>query len=551
VDRQGTSFTDSTELPLTIVIISDAENAMAVNPYDEIPYSNIPHPDSHPDHLATLGHLFGLSPAPVTRCRVLELGCAGGGNLIPMAFHLPGSEFLGVELSGRQVEIASKTIRDLHLPNVRVRQADILEIDRSWGYFDYIVCHGVYSWVPDEVRERILNISSANLAPQGIAYISYNTYPGWHMREMLRDMMLFHADPFPDPAKRIEQARAMMDFLGHSTASSRTHSYDSLLKEGLAQIEHCADYYLYHEYLEEVNTPVYFHQFAERVQQHGLQYLADAELSTMFSISFPAETAETLDRLSQDLIRTEQYMDFVRNRMFRKTLLCHDDLTLKRSLSAADLTGLLVASPASPTEEPVNLRPGTSQTFRWPQGPSLATNHPLTKAALLVLSRQWPRAINLETLVAEALTLLGDHQFLAETDLQLGLNVLGDHLLQGLLRGYLELHTWQADFTTDVSDRPKISELAWYLLAQRQPLVSPRHRLVELDHPTELLCLALDGTRNREALLGYLMELVTKGDLVVRLDGDPLTDPDQIRDTLADGLEHSLDRVARAALLVA
>jgi len=551
VDRQGTSFTDSTELPLTIVIISDAENAMAVNPYDEIPYSNIPHPDSHPDHLATLGHLFGLSPAPVTRCRVLELGCAGGGNLIPMAFHLPGSEFLGVELSGRQVEIASKTIRDLHLPNVRVRQADILEIDRSWGYFDYIVCHGVYSWVPDEVRERILNISSANLAPQGIAYISYNTYPGWHMREMLRDMMLFHADPFPDPAKRIEQARAMMDFLGHSTASSRTHSYDSLLKEGLAQIEHCADYYLYHEYLEEVNTPVYFHQFAERVQQHGLQYLADAELSTMFSISFPAETAETLDRLSQDLIRTEQYMDFVRNRMFRKTLLCHDDLTLKRSLSAADLTGLLVASPASPTEEPVNLRPGTSQTFRWPQGPSLATNHPLTKAALLVLSRQWPRAINLETLVAEALTLLGDHQFLAETDLQLGLNVLGDHLLQGLLRGYLELHTWQADFTTDVSDRPKISELAWYLLAQRQPLVSPRHRLVELDHPTELLCLALDGTRNREALLGYLMELVTKGDLVVRLDGEPLTDPDQIRDTLADGLEHSLDRVARTALLVA
>lgn len=524
---------------------------MAVNPYDEIPYSNIPHPDSHPDHLATLGHLFGLSPAPVTRCRVLELGCAGGGNLIPMAFHLPGSEFLGVELSGRQVEIASKTIRDLHLPNVRVRQADILEIDRSWGYFDYIVCHGVYSWVPDEVRERILNISSANLAPQGIAYISYNTYPGWHMREMLRDMMLFHADPFPDPAKRIEQARAMMDFLGHSTASSRTHSYDSLLKEGLAQIEHCADYYLYHEYLEEVNTPVYFHQFAERVQQHGLQYLADAELSTMFSSSFPAETAETLDRLSQDLIRTEQYMDFVRNRMFRKTLLCHDDLALQRSLSAADLTGLLVASPASPTEEPVNLRPGTSQTFRWPQGPSLATNHPLTKAALLVLSRQWPRAINLETLVAEALTLLGDHQVLAETDLQLGLNVLGDHLLQGLLRGFLELHTWQADFTTDVSDRPKISELAWYLLAQRQPLVSPRHRLVELDHPTELLCLALDGTRNREALLGYLMELVMKGDLVVRLDGDPLTDPDQIRDTLADGLEHSLDRVARAALLVA
>ena len=524
---------------------------MAVNPYDEIPYSNIPHPDSHPDHLATLGRLFGLSPAPVTHCRVLELGCAGGGNLIPMAFHLPGSEFLGVELSGRQVEMAGKAIGDLNLSNVRVVQANILEVDRSWGKFDYIVAHGVYSWVPDEVQKQVLRISSTNLAPQGIAYISYNTYPGWHMREMLRDMMRFHADPFPGPAKRIEQARAMMDFLGHSAAASRTHSYDSLLKEGLAQIEHCADYYLYHEYLEPVNAPVYFHQFVERAQQHGLQYLADAELSAMFSSSFPAETAETLDQLSQDLIRTEQYMDFVRNRMFRQTLLCHDDLTLKRSLSAADLTGLLVASAASPTEEPVNLRPGASQTFRRPQGPSLTTNHPLTKAALMVLSRHWPRAMGLETLVAEALTLLGEHQFLAETDLQLSLEAFGDHLLQGLLRGYLELHTWQADFTTSVSERPKISELAGYLLAQRQPVVSPRHRLIELDDPTKLLCLALNGTRNREAILARMLELVTKGDFVVRLDGDPLTDPNQIRDTLADGLEHSLGRVARSALLVA
>ena len=543
-------FTNCADLALNIVMISRTENGMATNPYDEIPYSIMPHPQSHPDHLATLGRLFGLSPTPIAHCRVLELGCAGGGNLVPMAFHLPDSEFLGVELSERQVKMAQKAVRDLKLRNIKIVHADLLEVDRSWGDFDYIICHGVYSWVPAEVQDRILRISSTNLAPQGIAYISYNTYPGWHMKEMFRDMMRFHANPFPNPAKRIEQARALMDFMGHSAASNRRPSYDLLLKEGLAQIEAHSDSYLFHEYLAPVNAPVYFHQFAERAQQHGLQYLAETEFATMFSSSFPAETAETLDRLSQDLIHTEQYMDFVRNRMFRRTLLCHDNLTLKRILAPEDLTGLLVASAASPTGNPANLLPGEPQAFRTPQGASIVTDHPLTKAGLLVLNRQWPRAMDLDTLVEEALTLLGEHQQPAETDIQRHRRVLAEHLLQCFARGGLELHTWQADFTTEVNERPKISELAGYLLAQRQPVVSQRHRLIELDHPTELLCLALNGTRGREAILTYLLDLVAEGTLMVRLDGEPLTKSDEVRDTLADGLEHSLARVARAALLV-
>jgi methyltransferase-like protein/SAM-dependent methyltransferase len=523
---------------------------MAANAYDEIPYSSQPHPQSHPDHLATLGRLFGLSPAPISPCRVLELGCAGGGNLIPMAFHLPESEFLGVELSGRQVEMAQQAIRDLNLRNVKIVHADLLEVDRSWGEFDYIISHGVYSWVPDEVQDRILTISSHNLAPQGIAYISYNTYPGWHMREMIRHMMLFHANHFPDPDQRIQQARALMDFLGRSVPTD-SGPYGLLLQKELAQIRDREDYYIFHEYLERVNAPIYFHQFAERAQQHGLQYLADAEFATMLPSSFPKETAETLERISQDMIHTEQYMDFVRNRMFRRTLLCHEDLTLKRNLSPEDLTGLLVASAARPVNKPANLLPGQPQAFRTPQGASIVTDHPLTKAGLLVLSRQWPRAMDLDGLAQQALALLVEHQTPGEPDFQQDRKVLSEYLLRCYAAGGLEFHTWQADFVTEVSERPRIGNLATYLLVQGQPVVNPRHRVVELDHPTKRLCLALDGTRDRQAIVTHLVELAVEGTLVVRLDGDPLTNPDEIRDTLAGGLEHSLANVARAALLVA
>ncbi|MGV8073237.1 MAG: methyltransferase regulatory domain-containing protein [Syntrophobacteraceae bacterium] len=308
---------------------------MAANTYDEIPYSIQPYPQTHPDHLATLGRLFGLSPTPISHCRVLELGCAGGGNLIPMAYQLPESEFLGVDLSGRQVEMAQTAIRDLNLRNVKIAQADLLEVDGSWGDFDYIICHGVYSWVPDEVRDCILKISSENLSPQGIAYISYNTYPGWRLREMIRDMMPFHANQFTDPGQRIEQAKAFMDFPGLAIPADGSPR-GLLVCEELNELRSHEDSYLFHEYLGKVNVPVYFNQFVERAGQHGFQCLAEAEFSAMFMNRFPKETAETLERISQDLIRTEQYMDFIRNRRFRQTLLCHECHTLKRNLVAED-----------------------------------------------------------------------------------------------------------------------------------------------------------------------------------------------------------------------
>jgi methyltransferase-like protein len=528
---------------------SEMSNVTDPNAYDEVPYSHQPYPQSHPDRLATLGRLFGLSPSPITHCRVLELGCATGGNLIPMAFHLPNSEFIGVELAPRQAERAQKAVEDLNLNNVRVVNASIMDVDRSWGTFDYIISHGVYSWVPDEVRDMLLTVSSRNLAPQGITYVSYNTYPGWHLRGMVRDMMLFHANQFADPQQSIAQARALVDFLGRSVAKDRFHGL--LIQEELNHLRECSDSYVYHDYLEKVNAPVYFHQFAAMAGKHGLQYLAEAEFNTMFAGGFSKETAETLEQISQDLIHTEQYMDFVRNRFFRQTLLCHGELTPKRDLGPECLTGLLVASAARPEPEPVKLLPGEQQSFRTPKGVSILTDHSLTKAGLLVLSRKWPRAMDLDALCREALSLLPSSSSLTENEFQRHRRVFLEYLLKCYAAGSLEVRSWQADFLTEVSERPKVSALAQYLVAHGLPVVNQRHHVVHLDPPTQRLCLFLDGTRDRTELLLHFTELVAEGALTVRLDGDPLTNPHQIRDVMADGLERALANLARAALLVA
>src|SRR5262249_40891875 len=165
--------------------------APASNSYDAVPYNSYPFPRTHPGHLAAVASLFGMKPAPIGRCRVLELGCAGGVNLIPMALTLPASRFIGVDLSARQIADGQKLAAELALDNLHLRHLNILDVDQSLGQFDYIVCHGVYSWAPGPVRDKILEVCARNLAPQGVAFVSYNTYPGWHMNGMIRDMLCF------------------------------------------------------------------------------------------------------------------------------------------------------------------------------------------------------------------------------------------------------------------------------------------------------------------------------------------------------------------------
>ena len=122
------------------------------NAYDELPYLRLPFPQTHPGRLAAQARLFGVTAPPVATCRVLELGCASADNLVPMAVAAPAARFVGIDLSARQIDEGRATIAALGLTNIELVAADIMAIDASFGTFDYIVAHGVYSWVPPDVR---------------------------------------------------------------------------------------------------------------------------------------------------------------------------------------------------------------------------------------------------------------------------------------------------------------------------------------------------------------------------------------------------------------
>src|SRR5262245_7368480 len=518
------------------------------NPYDEVPYDSHPFAQAHPDRLATVATLFGLRPAPVQRCRVLELGCASGGNLIPMAEQLPESRFLGVDQSARQVADGRQVVEQLGLANVELRHASILDVDDSYGPFDYIVCHGVFSWVAQPVQDKILDIAARQLAPQGVAYVSYNTYPGWHLRGLIRAMMRYHAENFSTPALRTRQARALLDFLAGSVKQDGG-AYATLLKSELETLRRQPDSYLFHEHLEEVNDPLFFYQFVARLRAHRLQYLGEARVASMALFGFQADVAKTLRMLATDQVQAEQYMDFLRNRTFRQTLVCHEGAPVNWSVQPAVLRRLYFALRSTPVSEPAAPQGPDSVTYRAPGGATLTTGLPLMKAALQVLREAWPQALPFERLRQLARERLGE---LAEPRPAEDLPLLGVGLLNGHLAADLvDLHATPINCVSSAGERPVASPLA-RLQAARGPLVTTRrHEAVRLSDLERRLVPLLDGRHDRAGLLNELVEAAVGGVLEVQREEEVLQDPAAIRAALDDVLDRALKGLAMNALLVA
>ena len=168
------------------------------NTYNELLYKSNPFNYTIPALLEAYGRLYGLTPKDSRKARVLELGSSFGGNIITQALYNPESEFIGIDLTAEQVKEGNEVIEKIGLRNIKLLEKNILEINEDFGKFDYIIVHGVFSWVPDIVKEKIVKICNENLTEEGIAYISYNTYPGWKEPDKVREMMIYANKYFPD-----------------------------------------------------------------------------------------------------------------------------------------------------------------------------------------------------------------------------------------------------------------------------------------------------------------------------------------------------------------
>ena len=294
--------------------------------YSELGYKSMPFPYTTPATLEAYAALVGVSAPNPKTARVLELGATYGGNIISQALFNPDATFVGIELSQEQVEKGNEVIANAGLTNVSLVQSDIASIGSEIGTFDYIIAHGVYSWVDDGVKDALLRLIDEHLAEDGIAYISYNTYPGWHTMDEVRQLMMFSNR---DKAQFNHKEKVLHGKTVGSIVGSQILKYDNLKERNskflgaLRSVMQKDEYYVGHDHLEPNNDPVYFYQFNDHLRAHNLAYLCDADLTLSMVRSFDADIADTLDKLAlNDHVAQEQYLDFMLDTTFRKSIIC-------------------------------------------------------------------------------------------------------------------------------------------------------------------------------------------------------------------------------------
>jgi hypothetical protein len=374
----------------------------------------------------------------------------------------------------------------------------------------------VYSWTPEPVREKLMAVVRAHLSANGVAFISYNANPAGRVRQMLREMMLYHAGEIEDPVERVVQGMALLEFIGGSR--SGPDPYLAVVKLEAQRMIRSQPQAIFHDELADTYWPVYFHEFAAHAARHGLQYLSEASLIEMQPTGIAPEKVQQLRELAGgDMVAYEQYLDFAKFRKFRQSLLCHGEAVLVRTPNVERLHGLFVASPARRVQPPEGTAPDVER-FECPTGDTASTNNPLAKALLGRLLDAWPRPEPFEALLDLA----------PEAS-------LGGLLLQLHAGGMVELHSHCPPLASDPGPRPEASRLARLQAAEQNMVITLQHKIAQIEEESALrLFRLLDGTRDREALLQEMA----------------VSEPDVPRETLQTQIERNLMWFCRLGLML-
>ena len=519
-----------------------------MNTYDETTYPSYAYDYTAPERMGAIGRLFGMVPHDLENARVLEIGCASGGNILPMAARYPNATFVGIDYSAVQIDLAEKAAAAMNLDNVTFHAKSILNIKLKNEKFDFIIAHRVYSWVPEVVRKRILEICGDNLSRKGVAYISYNTLPGWNSVKTIRDMMLYHGRNFSDPSQKVLEARRMLNFVSENIQAS-AGPHKQLMEYEIKTLQDVDDNYLLHDHLEATNDPCYFHEFIDQAKKQGLQYLADAELPTMYLGNHTDQVSSTLMQLNSN-IEQEQYLDFINNRRFRMTLLTHDNVELKRNVDISSIESLLF-SPNFALKDAGSINVVTSvESLDMVSVNNAEVTATLTGkiecACYIELLKAAPVPRSLDDIVKSAVKILNNE---SEKDIR---SVFGAMVLQMIFKGMLSITSGEPGFTKNIADKPEIFPPARVQAMTLVTIPNMLHQMVKLSDDQRVVAQYVTGENTKEQIISALEEHINKGELTINADGNAIEKgSDDMEKYLPQYIDAQLSFFANNALLVA
>jgi methyltransferase-like protein len=300
----------------------------------------------------------------------------------------------------------------------------------------------------------------------------------------------------------------------------------------------------------------------DRAAAYNLQYLGEAEYSMMLASNFSTDVASMVTRLASaqtlhesdlsteiDIIQLEQYMDFVRNRLFRQTLLCHREVVLRRPADANSIKSMFVASSATPDAPYVDVQSQESVLFKRP-GSTLRTTEPILKAAMLELADQWPQSVSFKDLLRVSRSKIHSAAFLANAaTLRAEECKLIDPLMHCFATTHIDLAAERFPFATKVPEFPKTSKLAIYQASHAVAVTNLAHETVHLNDMQRRILVKLTGESDRNGLSLSLMKDVENKELVVQDQGEEVLDMELAKRLVESLIGEELEALTRLKLI--
>ena len=462
----------------------------------------------------------------------------------------PEAKFLGVDPSASQVEAGMKEIEKLGVSNVRLETGTAAEIPGPEDRFDYIICHGVFSWVDEETQQGILQSIGGHLSENGLAYVSYNTLPGWNLRRIIRDLLLMHLPEEGDVDFRIRKAREILRVFEAAAGYEFERPYSLVMNAELRRIASESDAYLFHEFLEPENNPIFLSRFVEGLKSCGLQYVADTKMSRneMHRLHKDMASERTLRDVKENFTeRTglEQFLDFSFHTPFRESILCRSDRNVAPAAIVDVLSRCRIAAAFEPIEGPPDLRCDLEEEFVDHAGRRLMASRPAVKAALVSLGKAWPGGLEFEELWNSLEGTVRNDPAQAALTKDGFLRMLFDYAR----KDHLDVCLFEMEVSAEVGDRPVVSSFVRAQARQGCALTNLRYETVEVGDFERELLQYLDGRHTEEMLIEELVQSLTAHGARIEEGGEEISDPSRQRELVATLLNDGLDTLRKAGLL--
>jgi 2-polyprenyl-3-methyl-5-hydroxy-6-metoxy-1,4-benzoquinol methylase/methyltransferase-like protein len=504
--------------------------------YDAMPYASAPLIRAHPGRMAANARFYGLETPEVPTARVLEIGCASGGHIIPLAAALPRARFVGIDLSPRQIADGQARIHRLGLHNIQLDARSLDDLGPEDGAFDYIICHGVFSWVPEPLRDDLMRVCRERLSETGVAMISFNVLPGWRLFQIARDSLLLHASLQADPTRRAEQAQQLFAWLAEESRDK--HTYGRFWRDEAQRMAKGGDAYIAHELFEDWNEPCTFVDFAARLRRHAMTYLCEAAPAANMLESLAPEGAQTIQNLSRgDAGSREQYIDIFSGRSFREALIVHAGRSqIDPSPDEGRLEAFELIAPLKLAVTPIHDRLGAWLISDADEG--VTVDDAEVVAAILRLIERLPASSRLDELAPDA-----------EKDSRLRRAIV-ETLSRMLKFGFLAISTEPVVCATKLAERPKAWSLAAGDARHGFATVSLRHAAVRLEPLERLLLPLLDGERRRDDIVAFAVDMATTGALQIEGAEGPIVGRENLIAALGPAADRCLQSLLKRGLLV-